>query len=340
MTTSANESPEKTTSTKESPEKTTSAKESVKQKSLNIISSDSSEDEFGEPKPKSLDSLPSDSSEDRVEEPKREKKEENLPQTSTPGRKLSKRKPKSLDILPSDSSEEEFEEPKREKKKKNLPQTSTPERKLSKQVHVASDTEDMPTLNFQWKKMKKGACSTASPEQSPIKNDSLLEDLPEILVTDTDEGKCTDDWTNNENKRDDDAVLKEFEEMMQQKRERQLFAESTFIAFPAREEPQIQLWVVYESHGGLAINRPFKVDDTVKSVFSWIIQEVDPEVLPPVFHLECRTPTNCPNSNCPHIYELQNSYKVNVADLPEILYLREGYFEAEETITGFGDVLM
>lgn len=188
--------------------------------------------------------------------------------------------------------------------------------------------------------MKKGACSTASPEQSPIKNDSLLEDLPEILVTDTDEGKCTDDWTNNENKRDDDAVLKEFEEMMQQKRERQLFAESTFIAFPAREEPQIQLWVVYESHGGLAINRPFKVDDTVKSVFSWIIQEVDPEVLPPVFHLECRTPTNCPNSNCPHIYELQNSYKVNVADLPEILYLREGYFEAEETITGFGDVLM
>lgn len=42
------------------------------------------------------------------------------------------------------------------------------------------------------------------------------------------------------------------------------FAESTFIAFPAREEPQIQLWVVYESHGGLAINRPFKVDDTVK----------------------------------------------------------------------------
>lgn len=340
MTTSANESPEKTTSTKESSEKTTSAKESVKQKSLNIISSDSSEDEFGEPKPKSLDSLPSDSSEDRVEEPKREKKKENLPQTSTPGRKLSKRKPKSLDILPSDSSEEEFEEPKREKKKKNLPQTSTPERKLSKQVHVASDTEDMPTLNFQWKKMKKGAGSTASPEQSPIKNDSLLEDLPEILVMDTDEGKCTDDWTNNENKRDDDAVLKEFEEMMQQKRERQLFAESTFIAFPAREEPQIQLWVVYESHGGLAINRPFKVDDTVKSVFSWIIQEVDPEVLPPVFHLECRTPTNCPNSNCPHIYELQNSYKVHVADLPEILYLREGYFEAEETITGFGDVLM
>lgn len=36
------------------------------------------------------------------------------------------------------------------------------------------------------------------------------------------------------------------------------FAESTFIAFPAIDEPQVQLRVVYESHGGLAINRPFK----------------------------------------------------------------------------------
>lgn len=71
---------------------------------------------------------------------------------------------------------------------------------------------------------------------------------------------------------------------------------------------------------------------TFQSVFSWIIQEVDPEVLPPVFHLECRTPTNCPNSNCPHIYELQNSYKVNVADLPEILYLREGVCISEAII--------
>lgn len=42
------------------------------------------------------------------------------------------------------------------------------------------------------------------------------------------------------------------------------FAESTFIAFPAIDEPQVQLRVVYESHGGLAINRPFKVNNTVK----------------------------------------------------------------------------
>lgn len=39
------------------------------------------------------------------------------------------------------------------------------------------------------------------------------------------------------------------------------FAESTFIAFPAIDEPQVQLRVVYESHGGLAIN---KVNNTVK----------------------------------------------------------------------------
>lgn len=42
------------------------------------------------------------------------------------------------------------------------------------------------------------------------------------------------------------------------------FAESTFIAFPAIDEPQVQLRVVYESRGGLAINRPFKVNNTVK----------------------------------------------------------------------------
>lgn len=62
------------------------------------------------------------------------------------------------------------------------------------------------------------------------------------------------------------------------------------------------------------------------------MQEVDPEILPPVFHLECRTPTNCSNSNCPHIYELQNSFKVNVGKLPKILYLREGLCVSEAII--------
>ncbi|XP_061191015.1 uncharacterized protein LOC133199174 [Saccostrea echinata] len=272
------------------------------------------------PQPKNLchqkqkrhDIILSDSSEDELEEPKQ----------------------RSLDVILSDSSEDEFEEPKRKKKTENLPQTSTPERKQSKRVHVASDTEDMPTLHSHSMKKKKGVCSTASPQESPIKNDSS--DLPDIPVTDTDEGKCTD-----ENKRDDDdEIMKEFEEMMQQRQERQLFAQSSFLYFPTKDEPQVQLCVVYESHGGLAINRPFKLNDTVKSVFSWICVEIDPEILPPVFHLECRTPTNCPNPSCPHIYELKNNFKVKVGDLPNILYLREGYFATEETFTGFGDVLM
>lgn len=63
------------------------------------------------------------------------------------------------------------------------------------------------------------------------------------------------------------------------------------------------------------------------------MQEVDPEILPPAFHLECRTPTNCPNSNPPPpIYELQNSFKVNVGKLPKILYLREGLCISEAII--------
>lgn len=42
--------------------------------------------------------------------------------------------------------------------------------------------------------------------------------------------------------------------------------------------------------------------------------------------------TNCSNSNCPHIYELQNGFKVNVGKLPKILYLREGLCISEAII--------
>ncbi|XP_056004810.1 uncharacterized protein LOC125657539 [Ostrea edulis] len=98
--------------------------------------------------------------------------------------------------------------------------------------------------------------------------------------------------------------------------------------------------VVYEDHGGLGFNRPFKKNDTVKSVYSWIISPIDPEILPPVFHLECFAPTNCQSKNCPHIYELAKDHKVSVDELPDVLYLREGYFAVDDTFTGFGDVLI
>lgn len=62
----------------------------------------------------------------------------------------------------------------------------------------------------------------------------------------------------------------------------------------------------------------------LQSVYSWIISAIDPEILPPVFHLECFAPTNCQSKNCPHIYELAKDHKVSVDELPDVLYLREG----------------
>ncbi|XP_061175959.1 uncharacterized protein LOC133184907 [Saccostrea echinata] len=248
-------------------------------------------------------------------------------------------KPKSQRIVLSDS-EDEFEDPEK-KLKTETPKTSTPVCTPSKVVHVAAIDEDLPMLHSPSKKEKR----TSSPGQSSIEKDS--EELPDIplpmTLKDTDASTCTDDedWTSNlENKVDEDNILKDFEEMMQKKRERQLFAESTFIDFPTKEDVRKNLCVVYECHGGLAINRPFKYGDTVKSVYSWIIQQMDPEILPPVFHLECSSPTSCQNKGCPHIYELGNSYKVKVEELPDVLYLREGCFAVNDTFTGLGDVLI
>ncbi|XP_062608618.1 uncharacterized protein LOC134270405 [Saccostrea cucullata] len=233
-------------------------------------------------------------------------------------------------------SEEEFEEP--EKKRQKGPKTSTPASSPST-VLVASIDDELPSLQSPIKREKR----TSSPGQSLIKEDS--EELPDIPLPmtskDTDETTNTDDWTSDiENKMDEDDVLKDFEEMMQKKRDRQSFAENTFIEFPTKGDAQKMLFVVYESHGGIAINRPFKHGDTVKSVYSWIVQEIDPEILPPVFHLECFAPTMCKDKGCPHIYELGNSHKVKVEELPDVLYLREGCFAVNDTFTGLGDVLI
>nr|XP_022287447.1 uncharacterized protein LOC111100118 isoform X6 [Crassostrea virginica] len=167
----------------------------------------------------------------------------------------------------------------------------------------------------------------------------MLDDMWEL--PELDKGKCMLD-ENEKNLQDDEGVmnnLKEYEEMMQKKKERQAFADSTFIKFPSLEEPSIRVSVIYESHGGLSINRPFKVTETLSSIYTWILSEVEPEILPPVFHLECRKPSSCEQSNCPHIWELEKAHSKKITELPPVLFLREGNFSANDTLTGFGDVL-
>nr|XP_022287446.1 uncharacterized protein LOC111100118 isoform X5 [Crassostrea virginica] len=187
--------------------------------------------------------------------------------------------------------------------------------------------------------------SPVEPLESPCleKRDTerqlMLDDMWEL--PELDKGKCMLD-ENEKNLQDDEGVmnnLKEYEEMMQKKKERQAFADSTFIKFPSLEEPSIRVSVIYESHGGLSINRPFKVTETLSSIYTWILSEVEPEILPPVFHLECRKPSSCEQSNCPHIWELEKAHSKKITELPPVLFLREGNFSANDTLTGFGDVL-
>nr|XP_022313862.1 uncharacterized protein LOC111118603 [Crassostrea virginica] len=133
--------------------------------------------------------------------------------------------------------------------------------------------------------------------------------------------------------------LKQYEEVMQKKKERQAFAESTSIHFPGLGEPSCRISVIYESHGGLCINRPFKLTDTVESLYTWLIREIESEILPPVFYLECKHPSSCERTDCLHIWELEKTHLKKISDLPPVLFLREGCFSANDTMTGFGDVL-
>ncbi|XP_062576076.1 uncharacterized protein LOC134237958 [Saccostrea cucullata] len=105
------------------------------------------------------------------------------------------------------------------KKRQKGPQTSTPVSSPST-VLVASIDDELPSLQSPFKREKR----TSSPGQSLMKEDN--EELPDIPLPmtskDTDETTHTDDWTSDiENKMDEDDVLKDFEEMMQKKRDRQ-----------------------------------------------------------------------------------------------------------------------
>ncbi|XP_078317080.1 uncharacterized protein LOC111106261 [Crassostrea virginica] len=261
--------------------------------------------------------------------------------------------PKSIPVVDVTDSEDEFQSSasndiKREEEANEVtPKTSTPiSNKLPQCVNYDSDCD----LACPEKKTKVHSDSDCElPEITCItsKNKTKEKDRNHDLSYEDNEEEleCVREFENDENEKnlqDDEGVmnnLKEYEEMMQKKKERKAFADSTFIKFPSLEEPSIRVSVIYESHGGLSINRPFKVTETLSSIYTWILSEVEPEILPPVFHLECRKPSSCEQSNCPHIWELEKAHSKKITELPPVLFLREGNFSANDTLTGFGDVL-
>ncbi|XP_056009260.1 uncharacterized protein LOC130046637 isoform X2 [Ostrea edulis] len=135
-----------------------------------------------------------------------------------------------------------------------------------------------------------------------------------------------------------DLEVKEFFDLMEMKIKRRKMAEDTVIAFPDKERKVIT--IIYEDHGGMSFTRPFCKDDTLQSIFTYICKEVEAEILPPVFHLECMAPLKCPTANCKHCWELDASHSLPISSLPDALIIKEGNFLMDDTITNYGNVLL
>ncbi|XP_056018709.1 uncharacterized protein LOC130054144 isoform X1 [Ostrea edulis] len=169
-------------------------------------------------------------------------------------------------------------------------------------------------------------------------------ELPDIEVYPT-PSEITDAKANSLSKEDRiedspiiDLEVKEFFDLMEMKIKRRKMAEDTVIAFPDKERKVIT--IIYEDHGGMSFTRPFCKDDTLQSIFTYICKEVEAEILPPVFHLECMAPLKCPTANCKHCWELDASHSLPISSLPDALIIKEGNFLMDDTITNYGNVLL
>nr|XP_022310203.1 uncharacterized protein LOC111115670 isoform X1 [Crassostrea virginica] len=132
-----------------------------------------------------------------------------------------------------------------------------------------------------------------------------------------------------------DKEVENFFNVMEMKIKRKEMADRAEISFPSEGK---DITIVYEHHGGMSFSRPFCLDDTVQSVFNYICQAVEPEILPPIFSLECPSPTSCQSADCKHTYELEYAHGVNVAKIPSVLILKEGNYNMDDTITNYGNV--
>ncbi|XP_062582465.1 uncharacterized protein LOC134244220 isoform X2 [Saccostrea cucullata] len=136
-----------------------------------------------------------------------------------------------------------------------------------------------------------------------------------------------------------DEEMKRLFDVMEMKIKRKKMAEDAVISFPNKEDRKL-VTIIYEDHGGMSLTRPFNKDDTLQSVFTYICREVDAEILPPAFHLECTSPLKCQDEGCRHCFELEATYNMPIASVPDVLILKEGNFLMDDTLTNYGNVLM
>ncbi|XP_061167565.1 uncharacterized protein LOC133176462 isoform X2 [Saccostrea echinata] len=136
-----------------------------------------------------------------------------------------------------------------------------------------------------------------------------------------------------------DQEIKKLFDLMDMKIKRKKMADDAVISYPRKEDRKF-ITIIYEDHGGMSFTRPFCKDDTLQSIFTYICREVEAEILPPVFHLECVNPLKCLVEGCKHCYELEASHHEFISSLPDVLILKEGNFLMDDTMTNFGNVLM
>ncbi|XP_063418097.1 uncharacterized protein LOC134700871 [Mytilus trossulus] len=126
--------------------------------------------------------------------------------------------------------------------------------------------------------------------------------------------------------------------VLDKKRQRKSVAEGISLKLPEGKKKYIT--VVYQEHGGISISRQFGENDTLQVLYTWICMEMDPEILPPKFHLGCHAPEKCTDDDCDHNYILtpdSANYKI-YKHTPTLLFIKEDIYHLNETMTNLDDV--
>ncbi|OWF47887.1 hypothetical protein KP79_PYT20366 [Mizuhopecten yessoensis] len=128
--------------------------------------------------------------------------------------------------------------------------------------------------------------------------------------------------------------------MTRKKQERQSIAENIEIDMPSGEDAK-EIAIIYRSHGGMAFERLFRPDDSLKSIYTWLCAEVEADILPPKFSLGCSDPASCTAGGCKHTYPLtaEIANRSGIGSLPEVLFIKQEEFTGNDTLTGYDNVL-
>ncbi|XP_077866879.1 uncharacterized protein LOC144355682, partial [Saccoglossus kowalevskii] len=135
--------------------------------------------------------------------------------------------------------------------------------------------------------------------------------------------------------------VKKTELVMEKKKQRKETAQTrmSLLKLPAVNEQRRQVCVLFNNH---VIERPFRYSDTLKDVFDWVCEKIEPEHLPVHFYLSCYAPDECKEHTCTHDYryDCESDFKCIEDHLPQMLVVKEiDGTDPDATVTNFDEVL-